>query len=753
MTALVANSVQQPRLARMKAGAWLGGYLTAALLLGALPSRLAMAQHESQHAGSVFGLAVAGIAADVPYTVLFSVMLSLLLLGCVWLRTCRRRREPSPGVLRGVVIASAWLLFVTMVVLLIAATEFRIERGLYPTFLDTSAAFGDDGYLAEALHTFLLDRYRWAWAGCGLVLAAASLRIAKTGGFEAMWSRHGMAGFFGVQLVAIGLGAGVYHVSPLVMDSLDHRKVVRSPLPVFFASLGSVDSNVQYGFVGLIEHIELPSSSRRAGAAQLGYSPATPERIEQARAQNRCHPHPFASAITPVPGPDASPLERALASLSQALFADRSEPLRVWHVLLESFRGDDIHALNPAAPMAVTPFTNGLYALARDKAPRVFAAGRMYQAGGRTSHALAAITCGLGTMPFNMSFARDLGKQPMRCLPDVLSDASFELNFYYGSRVSFDNMGVFLRYHGFERLFTEKDFRESAPRRGWGVPDHDVFVQSLADANSRSGSQYNLMFSLTNHHPFRLPIGHDHEHMAELDRAIRDAGHVLGADDRARVQTMRYTDDALAQLVEAFESSAAASQGFMVVQADHATGDFFLWRKGRKLEKLEARLGLSHIPFVIVFPEALVKTARDPARVREIIRQLNAAWQKQPLSENDVPRMLLSLLSATRQLRSIAPAWKWHSIGGQRMSPDYAFAPGVSVIGIHASSHTFGVLADGSFHSLDDAAWPIRTPERAMQSTPSLHPSAALLSSFMIDYARRCRGPHNIRASARKPQR
>ena len=68
---------------------------------------------------------------------------------------------------------------------------------------------------------------------------------------------------------------------------------------------------------------------------------------------------------------------------------------------------DDLHSLNPAAPSSLHPFVNGL-----SERPDVLSGRKMFQAGVRSAQGIAAMTCGVGTLPYNLSIIRDLDAIP-----------------------------------------------------------------------------------------------------------------------------------------------------------------------------------------------------------------------------------------------------------------------------------------------------------------------------------------------------
>ena len=104
-----------------------------------------------------------------------------------------------------------------------------------------------------------------------------------------------------------------------------------------------------------------------------------------------------------------------------------------------------------------------------------------------------------------------------------------------------------------------------------------------------------------------------------------------------------------------------------------------------------------------------------------------------PLSQNDLPALLLALLSAHPSVRGLPPEARWHTLGGQVTSP--YFAPGggegAVVLGINGVSELFaldraGVRAGG----YEDSVF-LKTRADRYRVTPRLIPVTATLADVM----------------------
>lgn len=735
------------RRRRLGPGLVLAGYLAGALVLALLPARIALALYQAEYSGNAWQLIVVGLAVDTPFVIATYTLVNAVGLGVV---SAIRRGRPSLRATRVIVVAATSAGFLFVLWGCISATEFKVERGLYPTSFDLSVALADFGYVRSALGTFFLARFFWGWLIAVLGFVGLSVWFLKA---TASIGNLRMLRELGTTAVVLGAmaaaGFGLHRASPHLFRSIANWRVVESPFPTFFASLGSSNENIRFGFMALIEQTSSPESEREKGAAMLGLAPAGGARVTAAATGGGCAPHPLAEPLPPVgdPGPGVNNVFAIRAGnivddLSRELFEKRAR-VRVWQISLESLRADDLSALNERAPAGLAPTLDGLYASAALPIPRVIASKRMFQAGVRTSQALSATLCGNGTMPWGLSFARDIGLVPFRCAPDVLKDAGFSLHFYYGSNPAFDNMLSFLQYHGFDHMLTERGYVEETPHSGWAVPDRIVFSQALAASNARprDESQYNLLMTLSHHHPFPRPEDFPPEVGERVATTILASKRNIGADDRKRLDTLSYSDFALGEMLARIDASEAARDSLVVISGDHATAEYFLWRdEAGSHPEVERRVALSRVPFLIVLPEALVKSLANPSKVGQLISELNSLLAENPISQNDMPRLLLGLLSRSFRITTLPAAWRWHTLGGQALSRHFRVptVPEARVIGIDASSRLFWMNEAGALVDPNEPATPIFDVDAARNVTPTLGPEVALLTSFMRGYARRC---------------
>lgn len=754
MSENIAPRLANPQIERVspdvKTIAWFGGYLLLSVILVHLPGRLALAHHEAQFGFDPAAYVFTALAVDIFDFLWVFVALNLIVALLVRL-AFRRWVDSFANALRRTIVPTTSVLFLVELVGAVWGSEHKIERGLYPTMFEFVHAM-DSSFAMAGAHVFTLARFAYTTVFVLLALAVASgvLRWKLRNAHEPSGGRLVLSLGLATGLITLTC-FGIHRASPLVFSSIPHWRTVESPLRIFLA-FGVDRENIRHGSVWLFQNLEAAPSDLVPGAALLGLPTDRIDRLSEVVEPSRCQPHPLAVPLAP-PAPEGGEqgvyhheLHVALDELSRALFEGRSGPVRVWMLALESLRADDIHALHERAHPDVVPFMGSLYEEARKGGANAIVAERMYQAGARTSQGLAAMTCGLGTMPFGLSASRDLGLLPLRCLPDLLADASFRTAYYYGSNPGFDNMLAFLNHHGFDRIKSGKDYVEAVPHAGWSVPDWIVFEQGFQDSEREppSQSQLNFAMSLTNHFPFKRPEDFPALVADRVAKAV--SGRGVGKDDVARLETLSYTDWAFERLVKKIGDAEVAKQTILVAAADHSTTDYFLWREGRAEQK-DRWVALSRIPFAMVLPDAFLEGSSDPQRARAAVRRVNQLMAESPLSQNDIPRIVLALLLHSEPLRSMPEPWRWHTLGGQRLSPGARIHnyPDAVTMGIDAASKVYVVTRDGALKQTDESAVPLFDLEAAKAGSETLRPATSVFSSLLRGYGKNCWASTTIR--------
>ena len=70
-------------------------------------------------------------------------------------------------------------------------------------------------------------------------------------------------------------------------------------------------------------------------------------------------------------------------------------------------------------------------------------------------------------------------------------------------------------------------------------------------------------------------------------------------------------------------------------------------------EDPESDAAKSQIPFAIVIPKAFLARAKDPVALTAALNEAQALIDEAPLSQNDVPTLLLALLKAHPSVKAL----------------------------------------------------------------------------------------------------
>ncbi len=686
------------------------------LFIAAFPSRLSLAVRGW---GSVLGRAekaFAGSLIDLA-SVVFLVTPFVALLALLVPAVLSLARTPSWQRLGAIVTGlpfgfAIWVLTVT-------AQEVKSERGSFPTTFDLLEG-GTNASFLEGSIGFLRYERIWEPAVAGLLLLGVLVVLVKRRALTAAVAWRG----WGLGLVG-GLAGGTFLVVAL---SSGLAAAANRYTP---AALGDPLTGIVESAFDLARHrgpatprdlvltAELPSGTEELGAARLGWP-----RRSTSWPLPRARPLDW-TAEPPSADPRGRALLDALGRASTALFADDSK-VAVFFLSLEGFRADDVNALNPAAAPQITPFTSSLY----QPRPGVLSSRAMFQAGVRTAHCLGAMTCGLGTLPYNLSFIRDLQPFPVRCASDVLHDAGFEHAFFYGSDASFDEMHHYFSTHGYSKLVSQAELPTDLPKGTWdGVTDLAVFDVAVKDVAAAEGPRFSMLMSLSNHSPFTPPQDLPKEISERVDRALSSTVNRADADDRLRLVTVSYTDFAVERLFAQLEATGLAERSIVFLMADHSTGHAYVWGK----EDPETDEAKTQIPFAIVIPPAFLARAKDRPALEAALTEAQRLVDEAPLSQNDVPSMMLALLSAHPSVKALAPEKRWHTMGGQVTSPYFSPGgdPSTYLIGINGVSELYSLDRRGKrLGGYEDSVF-LKTRADRYRVTPRLIPVTASLIETM----------------------
>ncbi len=740
-------------------GGKFAGLLAFAIIFSNFPGRFAVGNHETQYGRNAFEYVIAGLSEDIHE--IFPVFGILFLI--VWVLAQLFVGPARRGLLLQLFYSACFLfiLFFSVIV-----SEFKIQRGGYPSPFDFFAGGNDYSFALSTLPMFYLDRYFWSMISCAIIFSVFVIRYAREDASETdVLGFSKLSGFILASILIIVAAFQIFVHSPKMFSTIHSRNELSWAGD--FLVMPRLGAGKSINFI--LGEISFSIDEKERGGRLLGFNAERVREMVEQEKHPDCGSHPISHPLldvkkdkTALKGSGQNPLETALTNISEELFEKNNGPIRIWHFLLESFRADDVNAINPLALREVAPFINLIYEVGNDEKSNAIVSYNMFQAGARTSQGLSAAMCGMGGMPFNLSLSRDFGNLPLRCLPDVLADASFLTRTFYGSSLSFDKMSRFFGYHGFE-TYEENQFPEDSPRGGWGISDMAVLEkvrQVSFKKNMENTFQYNLVITLSNHGPYSPPSDLPENVRLRVLNAIERGGLSIGSDDIMRLVTVAYTDYALEKFVRDIPKNDDGGLDIVIASGDHTSGDRFIWSEGKVLGKRYFSAAGSRIPFFVMFPNGFKGVEDHLEKLYDSIAKVNSMLKTAPISQNDIPKILMTILSSSKRFKEIDEQWRWSSVGGQALSSDFMVPgrPEVSVWGINTFSRLFFVDRNGVFLDYEEEVDPTYIDELGQVKTnmgkddifkrnPAIAPISAFLSSFIKGHGKACWETKNIRSA------
>lgn len=717
------------RAKSLRAGLHAGACLLAAAIAVHVPMRIVEARSREEFGARFFDHLFGGLASDLAVLIppLFAAWAALY---AVLLVSGRRSALADKGI--NLAHAALGVPLAALCLAGVAAAEFHLQRGIWPSAWDARTSLGDAGFWSSSARALLLPRYRAPTLVSLVVIALAHAWMATR--LRSLRERLRplplLVGAFAVLLFGFGIARISFLRSAKGLFPTVHNRDAELASPLQYFVRTATEARMNNIWVNAGAWLRLASfrgEDLPAGAAMLGLPSPPPGRPAGDPVRSFARQLPDAE-------PNTRPVEQLALDFSRALFSGSEIAPSVLEIALESLRASDVNALDAAAPPGIAPFMSSLYAGTHGLPLRARGARRMFHGGIRTSQAIAGFICGAGHLPFTWSAARDFGILPARCLTDVLSDAGFDNRFFLAAGLSFDAMDVFFRSHAI-RPFGEESVPAGSAHGAWGFTDRALlrWVLGQIDGQVASGPRWDFVLTITNHGPYTAPPDLPAAVISRVDEALAGRRPAIGAEEHSRLLTLSYTDFALEEFLRAYFAGGDRSATIVLVHADHATSDSSPWAKRRVDPARKFLPETARIPFAILVPEALLARAADPASARAAFDRLGTWLEQGAISANDIPVLTLGLLSSSAPLRDLPRTSRWHTIGGQATSP--WFIPpgdrGGSVWGVDAWSRTFVLDGQGNALGLREIVEPVSSPEAIATSPSAIRPAAAVVKRLL----------------------
>ncbi|MES2900664.1 MAG: LTA synthase family protein [Pseudomonadota bacterium] len=214
---------------------------------------------------------------------------------------------------------------------------------------------------------------------------------------------------------------------------------------------------------------------------------------------------------------------------------------------------------------------------------------------GRTFAVLPSI---LGSLPFGANGYSALGEAMPEhvALPALLKKQGYDLRFYTGSNLDFDNQGMYLKHAQVGTLVSQQDFTPGLPKSSdWGYADRELLDLVLARESSASQPSAAIIQTNSMHTPFAFPdkqryMTRVEEHLAKLGVAPEKRAQYL--ELRQVYASILYTDDALRHYFDAASKLPGYANTVFFITGDHRMPEI----------PMENRLERYHVPLIVFSP-------------------------------------------------------------------------------------------------------------------------------------------------------
>ncbi len=177
-----------------------------------------------------------------------------------------------------------------------------------------------------------------------------------------------------------------------------------------------------------------------------------------------------------------------------------------------------------------------------------------YSSGDRTDKGIVSILSGYPAQPRTSIIKYPSKTQSLPYLPKEMEKLGYHTSFVYGGDIGFANMESYLTTAGFGNITTVDNFDSDIDNSKWGVADHYVFNQLLAECDTARNPFFKVMLTLSSHEPFEVPMKPVFE----------------GTDESALfLNACHYTDQSLGNFIREATQKEWWDNTLIIITADH----------------------------------------------------------------------------------------------------------------------------------------------------------------------------------------
>lgn len=168
-------------------------------------------------------------------------------------------------------------------------------------------------------------------------------------------------------------------------------------------------------------------------------------------------------------------------------------------------------------------------------------------------------------------------------LASVLKKYGYETSFFHGAHEGSMGFSAFMKMAGVDRFYSKENYNNDKDYDGtWGIYDEEFLQYWAKSLNSFKEPFYSELFTVTSHHPYKLP--------AKYDNSFKPGNQ---ANDRA----VQYTDMSIRKFFETASKMPWYKNTVFVITADHAaTYPYY--------KEFNNTMGVFSIPIIFYAPDS-----------------------------------------------------------------------------------------------------------------------------------------------------
>lgn len=181
-------------------------------------------------------------------------------------------------------------------------------------------------------------------------------------------------------------------------------------------------------------------------------------------------------------------------------------------------------------------------------------------------------------------------------MPWIMRDNGYKASVFHGYDGKFWNRTNAYPAQGYERFYSDKDFRTEKPV-GFGINDSEFFQQAIPYLKEQAQPFYAFMITLSSHVPFEMP-----EDLKKIKLKAEDENTEVGR----YLQAINFTDAALGEFISELKRAGIYENSVITLYGDHyaidGTNPTNKVQMERLLGKAYEKDEMHHVPLIVHIP-------------------------------------------------------------------------------------------------------------------------------------------------------